>query len=210
MTATKAFNEKGFGAVNLKELAQRMGISRGNLTYHFKDKKSLLEAIVNEMWSKIRTEQSRTRQAMSFQNLRSQTRLYYAFQKEYAFIFLDSHVSNHPIVKKQFRAMVEQSIDDFMAIIAYGIQVGNLKQELIPGTYKSLAFTVWMVGYYWLSQQIIRGQKTVDDAEKVVWSLVLPHMTDKGIDGFNHHYGADFINQLGDRFDVDQHLLITF
>lgn len=33
--ATRLFNEKGYGSVNLKELAQTMGISRGNLTYHF-------------------------------------------------------------------------------------------------------------------------------------------------------------------------------
>ncbi len=38
--ATKAFNKSEFSAINLFELANQLGISRGNLTYHFKDKDS--------------------------------------------------------------------------------------------------------------------------------------------------------------------------
>ena len=201
-TATQAFNEKSYGAVNLKELAQRIGISRGNLAYHFKDKELLLEAIVAEMWGKIREEKLKAKQAMSFKNLRSLTHLYYTFQQEYAFIFLDTHVTNHPIVKEQFRVMVEQSISDFEDIIAFGIQVKNLKEEAHPGTYKNLAFTVWMIGFYWLSQQITRGYKTVADAEKVIWSLVLPHMTKKGITAFKEFYGATFYKELGQSFNA--------
>ena len=41
--ATKTFNKSGFNAVNLFELSNQLGISRGNLTYHFKDKESLLK-----------------------------------------------------------------------------------------------------------------------------------------------------------------------
>lgn len=208
--ATQAFKEKGYGAVNLKELAQRMGISRGNLAYHFKDKELLLAAIVGEMWKKIREEKLKAKQAVSFKNLRSLTQMYYGFQKEYSFVFLDTHVTNHPIVKNQFRAMVEQSITDFEEIIAFGIQVGNLKEEQIPGTYKSLAFSVWMIGFYWLSQQITRGEKTVADAEKVIWSLVLPYMTQKGIDAFKQFYGETFYKKLGTSFTIDAKSFLIF
>ncbi|MBT8220012.1 MAG: hypothetical protein KJP00_09310, partial [Bacteroidia bacterium] len=63
---------------------------------------------------------------------------------------------------------------------------------------------------YWLSQQISRGQKPVADAEKVIWSLVLPHMTEKGLASFKQHYGLAFYNQLGEPFDVDKYSMITF
>ena len=49
VTATKVFNERGYGAVNLKELAEVVGISRGNLTYHFKTKEEAIKVL-----SKIR------------------------------------------------------------------------------------------------------------------------------------------------------------
>ena len=208
--ATQAFNEKGYGAVNLKELAKRMGISRGNLAYHFKDKELLLAVIVAEMWKKIREEKLKAKQSVSFKNLRSLTQMYYSFQQEYSFIFLDTQVTNHPIVKGQFRAMVKQSVEDFEDIIAFGIQAGNLKEEQLPGTYKSLAFSVWMIGFYWLSQQITRGEKTVADAEKVIWNLVLPYMTQKGIAAFKQFYGETFYKELGEPFNAHSKSFVIF
>ncbi len=39
ITAAKPlFNEEGFGAPSLYQLSQQLGMSRGNLTYYFKDK----------------------------------------------------------------------------------------------------------------------------------------------------------------------------
>ena len=86
------FNEHGYNSINLFELSNKLGISRGNLTYHFSDKGSLLRAISDEMWSKIEAERSKTIQLPSFENLHNEVHLYYKFQKEYAFIFTDPNV----------------------------------------------------------------------------------------------------------------------
>lgn len=208
--ATRLFNERGYGAVNLKELAQVIGISRGNLTYHFKNKEVLLEAIIKRMWEKIGEEKQKTNQVPSFENMHNQTKLYYSFQKEYAFVFLDTNVRNHPTVKEQFKEMIEQTIEDFRKIIAFGIQLGNIKEEDIPGTYHNLAFSVWMTSFYWLSQQTTRDKGIETDAEKIIWSLILPHMTDKGIAAFKHFFGDKFYKSLGQPFKVKQHAFINF
>lgn len=209
-TATKLFNEKGYSAVNLKELAQVIGISRGNLTYHFKNKKELLEAIVKEMWEKLVIEKEKTLQVPSFENMHNQTRLYHTFQKEYAFVFLDTHVQNHPIVKDQFKAMIEQTIEDFHKMIAMGVQIGTVKEEVIPGTYRSLALSVWMVSFYWLSQQTTREKTDEADGEKVIWGLILPHLTKKGITGFKKFFGEAYYKKLGKPFNVNQYNFINF
>ena len=52
-TGRQLFNELGYGAPTLYQVAQAAKISRGNLTYYFKDKEALLEAIVEEMWLRI-------------------------------------------------------------------------------------------------------------------------------------------------------------
>ncbi|MEM9933801.1 MAG: TetR/AcrR family transcriptional regulator, partial [Bacteroidota bacterium] len=51
--ALQRFNQEGYGAVNLFELAKSMGMSRGNMTYHFKDKETLLNALAEELWEKL-------------------------------------------------------------------------------------------------------------------------------------------------------------
>ena len=206
----KIFNERGFGAVNLKELAKEIGISRGNLTYHFKNKEALLAAIVEEMWTKIDIAKQKTRQVPSFENMHNQTQLYYIFQQEYAFIFLDTNVRNHPAVQEQFQAMIEQSLEDFRQIIAFGIQLGNLKEEAIPGIYSNLAHSVWMVSFYWLSQQTTRDKALASNSEKTIWSLILPHMTDKGIMAFKDFFGGGFLETIGEPFEINQHTIIKF
>ncbi len=208
--ATKAFNENGFGAVSLQELAQKTGISRGNLTYHFKDKEALLQAISDKMWGQMREEKEKSRSFPSFENLHNVVQLYYKMQLEYAFIFLDTHVLNHPIIKSKFRAITKETLEDNKAAIAFSIQLGNLKPELIPGTYHNIGFLAWMIIFFWLPQQIIRGKKTGDDGAKMIWSLLVPHMTEKGIISFKKFYGEAYYNSLGESFEVDAHSFISF
>lgn len=40
-TAKRLFNERGYNDVSLKDIADEVGISKGNLTYHFSKKKTL-------------------------------------------------------------------------------------------------------------------------------------------------------------------------
>ena len=208
--ATEAFNKNGFGAVSLQELAQKAGISRGNLTYHFKDKDALLQAISDKMWEQMKKEKEKSRSFPSFENLHNVVQLYYKMQLEYAFIFLDTHVLNHPIIKSEFRAMTQQTLEDNKAAIAFSIQLGNLKPEPIPGIYHNIGFSAWMITFFWLPQQIIRGKKTGKDGEKIIWSLLVPHMTEKGITSFKKFYGEDFFNSLGESFEVDAHSFFSF
>ena len=106
----KYFKKKGFTACSLFELAQIMGITRGNLTYHFKNKDALLLAIAEQMWMALETERQKSRQFPSFENLHNEVQSLYRIQKEYAFIYLDIHVLNHPAIKKRFRAITQQVI----------------------------------------------------------------------------------------------------
>jgi len=208
--ATKYLNKNGFGAVTLHELAGVIGMTRGNLTYHFKTKNELLEAISDDMWTKINAKRSKSRQFPSFENLHNEIQLYYRFQKEYAFIFLDPHVLRHPKIKQAFREMTKQTIADNKATIAFSISTGNMKPEPFKGVYHNIALTTWMLTFFWLAQQIIRGEKTNEDGEKIIWSLLLPHFTDKGIEAFKTFFGESYYNDLGEAFDIDIDNLINF
>ena len=44
-TAIQVFNAHGLSAVPMKQIAEELGISPGNLSYHFKSKEILLHAI---------------------------------------------------------------------------------------------------------------------------------------------------------------------
>lgn len=44
--AKALFNEKGFNEVGIRDIAQALGISNGNVTYHFKKKEDMVEALL--------------------------------------------------------------------------------------------------------------------------------------------------------------------
>jgi len=208
--ATSYFNKNGYSSTTLFELAKVLGMSRGNLAYHFKEKDLLLEAIADDMWQSLQQERHKSRQLPSFENLHNEIQLYYKYQKKYAFIFLDTHVLNHPLIKKRFRELTTQTIKDNKATIAFSIKLGNMREEQIAGTYHNIAFITWMLTFFWLSQQIIRGEKNREDGEKMIWSILLPHFTDKGIQSFKAFFGEDYFNSLGEPFDIDIQSLISF
>lgn len=201
-SATELFNQHGFGAISLHEIAQTMGISRGNLTYHFSNKDELLEAIANEMWAKKEIDQKKRRDFPSFENLDNETRMYFKLQKEYTFIFNDLHVMKHPILEEKFRQFSLSSIKDHEAAIAFAIRLGNMKPEPFEGAYHNLCLTIWIIALFSLPQQTIR--KVFDETEnrRIVWSLILPHFTTKGIQSFEAHFGTAFYKSIGKPFKV--------
>ena len=48
-SAVQLFNEKGLGNVRLQQIADKAGISVGNLAYHFYSKKAIIIAIDEEL-----------------------------------------------------------------------------------------------------------------------------------------------------------------
>lgn len=48
-TAVRLFNEQGYDAVSLRAIASEAGTTIGNLTYHFKHREDLLEAILADL-----------------------------------------------------------------------------------------------------------------------------------------------------------------
>jgi AcrR family transcriptional regulator len=204
--ARNCFNEKGYDAVSYNELAKELGMSRGNLAYHYKDKEALLEALCEGMWAQIETERNRSVQLPSFENLHHEVQLYFWFQKRYAFVFSDPKVLVLPPVRKRFRRLTQNTIDSLLASIAFSIRSGNMQPEPHPGLYRNLAHSTWMVSFYWLSQQVATGKKAAADGEKLIWSMLLPHLTDKGIQAFRRFFGEDYLEQLGEPFDPDEAL----
>ena len=204
--AVDLFNANGFASVSLFELAKELNMTRGNLTYHFKNKEVLLEAIAEDLWTKIMIERNKTRQLPSFENLHNEVQSYYRIQRSYAFIFLDYHVLNHPAIKDKFRQLTNQQINDCKATIAFAITAGNMHPEPFEGIYDNLAFNTWLVSFYWLNQQKVRGRSDIDSGEEgemKIWSMLLPHFTKKGLQQFRNFFGEDYLKKLGKSFSTD-------
>ena len=54
VVARTLFNKKGYHQVKMRDISNELGISVGNLTYHFKKKQDLLEAIHQDTYQSLR------------------------------------------------------------------------------------------------------------------------------------------------------------
>jgi len=199
----KVFNQKGFGAVSIQDIANELGVNRRNIAYHFANKEALLVVIAEEMWAKIGVERKKRKDFPSFENLQHEIKMYAQFQTEYAFIFNDLHVIKHSVLEERFRNFCLETIRDHEAAIAFAIKLGNMHPEPFAGAYYNLCLSLWALSMFWLPQQTIRKVKDDTEVAKVTWSLILPHFTEKGIESFKAFYGEAFYNNIGKPFKTD-------
>jgi AcrR family transcriptional regulator len=207
--ALQAFNQSGYGAVNLHELAKSLEMSRGNMTYHFKDKEALLRELADQLWDEL-NETRAVKNIPSFENLHHDAQLYYRLQQKYSFIFHDQQVLTHPLIAGRMKDFTGQTIKNIEMAIAFSIQLGNMKAEPAPGVYHNLALTSWMLMFFWASQQTVRGEKIQKDGEKVIWSMLLPHLTEKGLASFKKYFGKEYLESLGSAFDHNLESYVKF
>ena len=89
-TARELFNASGYSNVTIRMIAQELGMSSGNLNYHFKKREDILEALYFEMVSVFdaRVEQLGERE-INFKNIKSDIQTSMERMVDYRFFWTD-------------------------------------------------------------------------------------------------------------------------
>ena len=200
-TSIALFNQFGYSSISMKQIADEMGLDRRNLTYHF-NKEGLLKVISEQMWSELRACRAKKRDFPSFQNLDKEVVLYNDLHTAYSFIFKDQYVIDHPIIHPAFKEFSKTLIADSQQAVAFAIEQGNMKPETVPGAYNTLCTAVWTIAISWFQLNSLQGVKEAKEIRKLIWSLIIPHFTEKGIASFKAFFGDQYFAELGRPFDV--------
>ena len=88
-TSILLFNNKGLANVRLQDIAEYNDISPGNLTYHFKTKKDLMEYIIYYMIRKLVEIENTQRESLKHMSLYKILRNNIIFLFNYRFFFRD-------------------------------------------------------------------------------------------------------------------------
>ncbi len=195
-TSRLYFNQQGYGSPTLYELSQEIGISRGNLTYYFKTKEELLEALVQQMWQEYQAGQIKATQFPSWNIIKKSIRVLHELQEAYAFIFFDQQIFQQPSVQEILQKIESDSIKTQMSMFSFSIQIGNMKKEPTPGNYHNICKAIWMSAFYWQVSKKYQPERT-GNWEDIMWSLLYPHFTQKGRDAFVARFGSAYVTSLG-------------
>ncbi len=193
-TAIHLFNERGVVNVRIKEIADELNISNGNLTYHYKTKQDLMHSVYRYM-IKTLEEMSIGNQLMNPARKSIEVvRGYLEYIVKFRFFYQDTLeiIRAYPELAKAHQRQVEQEQTIIKNLIYRSIGKGELKQETFPGLYDSLAHSIWMTLHFWLTQQAIRGEvkNNLEQGLLTIANLLYPYATEDGATVFEKIQGV--------------------
>jgi TetR/AcrR family transcriptional regulator, cholesterol catabolism regulator len=177
--AAKLFQEKGYHATTIQDVADEVGMLKGSLYYHIKSKEELLYLVTQEPIRELIERQKRlmesdlTPQQKIIEFIRSHLQ---AFDVNYPhmFVFLQEKASlSEPVqaevagIDFRYEALLE-------AILHQGVDGGQFRREL---DLKMMAFSIlgmcnWMFKWYYKG-----GRLTIDEIAHSMAEIVLNGIT---------------------------------
>lgn len=184
--AIKLFNEDGVSNVTIRQIAAKIGISHGNLAYHYKNK----ERIIDEIYTRMNREASgmaSPQEDLSLEHYQDLLKQISAFQQRYRFFYIDmlEIARQYPSIIERYRQTITIRSSQYKKLVGGFVEKGLMQEEPEPGFYESLFHSIWVMSTFWLQQKKILGADHPSvlsgSGIKHVWEILLPHLTEKGL-----------------------------
>jgi len=185
LKAVELFNDRGISSTSPNQIAEELGISTGNLTYHFKTKATL----VKEVYEKMHADSQdfiKLDGYLTLADFRKIMESFKDFMKKHSFFFEDLPfiLHNYPEVGKLYEETNLMRLKRGRSLFDYYVETGRMIPESGGIDYDFLTHNVWMVGAFWNSQSKIFTpgvlfEKPMDLVD-MTWYMILPYLTAQG------------------------------
>lgn len=191
-TAIELFNKNGIQNVTSRHIATEMGISYGNLDYHFNNKEALLLAIYKQMRDEMSESYVPAHPSIvSFEQIHHLLLHLESFQNKFRFFNLDvleisrSYPKINRLLKNTFRIRKQQ-----MAILYKQAIEDEYFIESSEETISGLLLSIRIIITFWLSQEELladsKSNKMKMRMSEHIWQLLAPFITAKGRITYNN------------------------
>ncbi|MGR5064955.1 TetR/AcrR family transcriptional regulator [Photobacterium sp. DNB22_13_2] len=194
------FNRDGVSQVSTLIIATEMGISPGNLYYHFRGKDEIIATLVNELQNSLTTVSNEyASQVKDFDDYWPFMHTVMALFTHYRFLFrnLDSLNGQNPQIKRKIRTLLLKLRHLCNDMLKHLVELGKLKcdEQSLP----LLADNLLLVSLNWLNYQTLLDDHYTESelARSGVLrliSLVEPYLTDNAKSPFFTH--KDLVEEL--------------
>ena len=194
--ALKVFNANGISQASLRGIAEEVGISHGNLAYHFRNKGEILD----EIYARMEREWVGAVYPggdVTLSHYHSLIKRISEFHYRYRFFYLDllEIARQYPRVIRRYRKAVAQRFEEHDQLMAALIRRGSVKREPAEGFYRSQFLSIWVMSTFWLQHKRVLGDKhpVIDAGSDIrhVWQIMLQHLTAKGLREFKEICAAE-------------------
>ena len=190
--ATELFNSKGFKNVTLREVAKELGISYGNVTYHYKTKKDVIVSLYEDMLVETKDILQTFDQSNLFKGILEAPKLTFQISMKYLFFYVD-----FVEVKRSYTELAIQIEKDneerkfgYLFLLQQLQKEGILREEL---TRSDLDYLMNLSGAMRTFFFINLDPDNFNDVDletnyvRYVNQLVYPYLTQKGIEKYKEY-----------------------
>lgn len=177
--AKQLFNERGYNEVSTQDIADAMGISKGNLNYHFKRKEDIIEAVVEEMHSHyVKSSPPSTLEELNALFLRCQK-----VATENAFYFW--HYTQLAQTSEKIQNIQNKVILDNYHLFSEAFKQlnenGSIQHEAYSQQYEQIIQVIMLNCIYWTPHsKLAKNIGENVDFLNCIWAILYPFLTDKG------------------------------
>ena len=186
-TAISLFNLHGTKAISTNHIAKEMGISPGNLYYHFRSKNDIIRTIANKFSSEIGSVLQIQLDTISdfSNNLTSLFNRFFKIQQSYQFLFLEGvHLTKQdPILLNNYTKLRGLIKIGYHELLSNLVKIKIMKKQSLY-IIDDLLDAQWIIMWYWINHTVL-DRITYDDFQikkgiKLSFSIIKPQLTSVG------------------------------
>jgi AcrR family transcriptional regulator len=163
-TALRLFNESGTAPVSTNHIADALGISPGNLYYHFRNKEEIIRALFEQQFA--RWDEPNTlsdNRVPTLADLQQIVRATFITAWEYRFMYreLIALLRRDAQLHQRWVEIRARGFAGFRELVDLFVAAGVLRAPNDPAVVTRLAELCWLIAEFWLASVEVSGE-TVD------------------------------------------------
>lgn len=185
--ALELFNQKGVDNITVRHIAKELGMSHGNLCYHYPNIEVIMEILYRRFVAELDTTVLRGR-ASNIQALYDLTLIGYEKLYEYRFVVLDfasimRRNASIRILSKQLTVMRQIH---YQFLISEMVKKGLFKPPIVENQYMTWIHAAIFFGDFWVTSSEFsytgKEQDKVKTYHNFFMNLTIPYLTEKGME----------------------------
>lgn len=180
--ARELFNQHSWSAVSLRKIAAALGVSDGNLRYHYKTKEEIVLQLFMAMTGEMSWEIEQAERHL--EGLTRNFKRMFAIMFRYRFLFIESYFikrsyESYAILFEQLQESRKSFFtDEFDRLKAEGLLSTDCSEE----QYEMLFEQLFIISDSWIKyigpEEVDQLEERMDHYAKICYALVVPYMLD--------------------------------
>lgn len=189
------FNDHGYSQVTIRTIALKLGMSSGNLNYHFKKREDILEYLYFEMVSSFDQRIDILPETeISFSRIRNDIQTSMERMLDYKFIWTDlfNILQQNEKIRVHFTTVNPKRISGNLFLFDRLEKMHFMRTENFQNEYKILAERMVNFGDTWIyTSEVysrINSKKHLEGQVKAMLTIIYPYLTKKGEQEFKKSF----------------------